>query len=412
MRITKSNQEKNKKENYKKILKRVKKEVKGITLIALVVTIIVLLILAGVALNLTIGQNGIFSRAQNAVETYDEASDIEKINLAIAAAQIANNGSTAIKEDIEIVLLEDGIKSIVVDNEDGTRNIIFINSKKIYKVNTDGSIEDTNSDFDSIYAAPNSQDEARNEGVIGIGTDGQPVDMDLWEYTLLEDRTYILNDNETAENSGYLGSFSDNGEIIGTIPQYISIDKGENYVEVTNLYNVFRDLSSLKVAPVIPSTVTNMVLAFSHTQIETAPVLPKNLKILSWAFEFTKLTEAPSIPNGVQRMYGTFYMCKELVKPSVLPNSVTIIDYLFAGCENLILNDFIIGENVESMEHLFEDCYSLKGSLIINANPTGYYYCFYRCSINSSDYLILSGKSNILLEIFNTKIESSKIIMK
>ena len=40
MRITKSNQEKNKKENYKKILKRVKKEVKGITLIALVVTIV------------------------------------------------------------------------------------------------------------------------------------------------------------------------------------------------------------------------------------------------------------------------------------------------------------------------------------------------------------------------------------
>ena len=40
MRITKSNQEKNKKENYKTILKRVKKEVKGITLIALVVTIV------------------------------------------------------------------------------------------------------------------------------------------------------------------------------------------------------------------------------------------------------------------------------------------------------------------------------------------------------------------------------------
>ena len=42
----------------------IKKQVKGITLIALVVTIIVLLILAGVALNLTIGQNGIISRAK------------------------------------------------------------------------------------------------------------------------------------------------------------------------------------------------------------------------------------------------------------------------------------------------------------------------------------------------------------
>ena len=38
------------------------------------VTIIVLLILAGVAINLTIGQNGIFTRAQNATEKYEEAS--------------------------------------------------------------------------------------------------------------------------------------------------------------------------------------------------------------------------------------------------------------------------------------------------------------------------------------------------
>ena len=38
------------------------------------VTIIVLLILAAVAINLTIGNNGIFTRAQNAVEKYEEAS--------------------------------------------------------------------------------------------------------------------------------------------------------------------------------------------------------------------------------------------------------------------------------------------------------------------------------------------------
>ena len=33
---------------------------KGITLIALIITVIVMLILAGVAINLTIGENGIF----------------------------------------------------------------------------------------------------------------------------------------------------------------------------------------------------------------------------------------------------------------------------------------------------------------------------------------------------------------
>ena len=42
------------------------KQERGITLVALVVTIVVLLILAGISLNLVLGQNGIISRAQDA----------------------------------------------------------------------------------------------------------------------------------------------------------------------------------------------------------------------------------------------------------------------------------------------------------------------------------------------------------
>lgn len=42
------------------------KKEKGITLVALVVTIVVLLILAGISLNLVLGQNGIINRAQQA----------------------------------------------------------------------------------------------------------------------------------------------------------------------------------------------------------------------------------------------------------------------------------------------------------------------------------------------------------
>ena len=51
---------------------------KGITLISLVVTIIILLILAGVALKLTLGENGIFNRAQDSTERYEIAQILEK----------------------------------------------------------------------------------------------------------------------------------------------------------------------------------------------------------------------------------------------------------------------------------------------------------------------------------------------
>lgn len=54
----------------------------GITLIALVVTIIVLLILAGVAISMTVGNNGLFKRAQNAKEKYEDSqlAELEGLN--------------------------------------------------------------------------------------------------------------------------------------------------------------------------------------------------------------------------------------------------------------------------------------------------------------------------------------------
>ena len=48
---------------------------KGITLIALVVTIIILLILAGVTLNMAMSGDGLFSKARNAAEKYKKAQE-------------------------------------------------------------------------------------------------------------------------------------------------------------------------------------------------------------------------------------------------------------------------------------------------------------------------------------------------
>ena len=55
-----------------------KKSAKGITLIALVVTIVILIILAGVAINLSLSNNGIFNRAKQAREDYKHATNEEQ----------------------------------------------------------------------------------------------------------------------------------------------------------------------------------------------------------------------------------------------------------------------------------------------------------------------------------------------
>ncbi|MCI8481606.1 MAG: type II secretion system protein [Clostridia bacterium] len=53
------------------------KENRAITLIALVITIIVLLILAGITLNLVLGERGIFKMAQEAGRNYTNAEKYE-----------------------------------------------------------------------------------------------------------------------------------------------------------------------------------------------------------------------------------------------------------------------------------------------------------------------------------------------
>ena len=71
---------------------------KGITLVALVVTIVVLLILAGVSINLVLGDNGIVKKAQDAKTKSAEASenDLKGMNGLVSEMEgaLAGNGST------------------------------------------------------------------------------------------------------------------------------------------------------------------------------------------------------------------------------------------------------------------------------------------------------------------------------
>ena len=99
-----------KKEMSKKIIKKSK----GITLISLVITIIILLILAGVTLSLTLGDNGIITQAQKAKEAQEIAAIKEDFQLAILDKELEKGGTGLTKEELEEIagnygeLQEDG----------------------------------------------------------------------------------------------------------------------------------------------------------------------------------------------------------------------------------------------------------------------------------------------------------------
>ena len=96
--------------------KKLIKNQKAITLISLVVTIVVLIILAGVAISLTLSQNGIFNKAKEARRLQLEAEYREKIGTDILDAQIE---AISENEELEDAQIKDIISKYGELQEDG-----------------------------------------------------------------------------------------------------------------------------------------------------------------------------------------------------------------------------------------------------------------------------------------------------
>lgn len=71
---------------------------RGITLIALVVTIIVLIILAGISINLILGENGIIQRTKDAKEQSLIAQYKEQIDLIKTETEVKNEGNIILEK--------------------------------------------------------------------------------------------------------------------------------------------------------------------------------------------------------------------------------------------------------------------------------------------------------------------------
>ena len=103
-----------KQKDVKSTIKKIGKKAKGITLISLVITIIILLILAGVTLSLTLGDNGIITQAQKAKEAQEIAAIKEDFQLAILDKELEKGGEGLTQEELEEIagnygeLQEDG----------------------------------------------------------------------------------------------------------------------------------------------------------------------------------------------------------------------------------------------------------------------------------------------------------------
>ena len=134
---------------------------KGITLIALVITIIVLIILAGISINLILGENGIITKATNAKEVTRAASVQEQKDLWQASKDADEHTGGLVTESLESLvnrLVEKGLlteeeKDKILGNEEkgieaegkvtiGNKTIVFgSTAKTLVQAFKDGDIK-------------------------------------------------------------------------------------------------------------------------------------------------------------------------------------------------------------------------------------------------------------------------------
>ena len=108
----------------------------GITLIALIITIIVLLILAGVTLNMVMGERGLFNKANQAKTQTEVADNDEKIKLAALASRESTGDFNIeqFKKELETY----GITENQYDSV--TNSITVVAGNKKYIIDSDGDI--------------------------------------------------------------------------------------------------------------------------------------------------------------------------------------------------------------------------------------------------------------------------------
>ena len=106
-------------------MKRLTKETKGITLIALVITIVVLIILAAIMINITLGENGLFTRAKLGASQYNEVQAKEQVQVMLTDYMVRKETD---EPNLQLSTFLDEQKTNgkiqgYTDNEDGTVTI-------------------------------------------------------------------------------------------------------------------------------------------------------------------------------------------------------------------------------------------------------------------------------------------------
>ncbi len=338
-----------------------KTEEKGITLLALTITIIVLIILSAVTYNLTLGENGIITKAYEAKYLTELAQYKEELELFKAEKLLENN-------NFEGESLTSAYNSLFYNTQpEGETGTIYDVIKSLEGGTFDGKMEIIKGEL-----LLNSQDMTEIRMA-------QKLDIQVNPYLIVDGVLLSANTN--------LALMDENGSL--TIPESVrAIGEG-----------AFADLSGLKTI-IIPGTVKEIRKnAFRNNKdLENVIIMEGVETIGNAAFRECKKIVNVELPESLTAIKTqAFYQCTNL-KEIRIPSQIKIIDsYCFYYCNSL--TNVELSESLTSIETgAFYSCTSLD-NLYIPINVS---------NITNGAFSNCTNLSNIEVDIANEYYEYDK----
>ena len=372
-----------------------RKKKNAITLLALVITIVIMLLLAGVAIQMTMGENGLIAKSVQAQKEQAKAElyDTAKLSYTSLNAKALENGQPSPQAELALSTTEFRDRYDIVGDD--------ITDKK-------GNVIDTKENVLKAIVGEIPGSTTTGGSVTPGTTPGTTTPAESWPKTVggvtiaEEDKEKMILKfvvkNDTAINFyGTINTEIDygNGEI-GTITTPISkqYNKGEYILKVkTSKDFLIRgaedfEIEILQWGKIVESYENNSVEIANVSKIYEPE--PDRIPIVYNNGKFTEIPEwlvSKKITSG--RM-STFYNCKGItsIPEELFKNNVnaTNFDSTFYGCtgltsipEELFKNNV----NVTSFDSTFKGCSGItsipEGIFKNNVNVTNFESTFYNC---------------------------------
>lgn len=335
-----------------------KRDANGVTLIALVVTIVVMLILAGVSINLVIGDNGVVTKAKQAKMKSEFAAYKEELELFNTARYMEN-------PEYSIGTLTAGKSTLNYNTNNGSGGSI----KEILT-----SISDEYLDKVEII-----------KGEIYINTKNK-MEIEVAQEMGIKPNPYDIKDGILLSSTGNLLLMDETGTV--TIPDSVKEIGSGAFSKLTGLKKI-----------VIPGTVkkiSSSAFAFNSTLEEV--VLEEGIKeIGDQAFNGCTKLRTVKLPQSLKTINNlAFYDCSNLESINIPSEVQNIGTYVFAGCK--ALNSVKIEEGVTKVTSSeFSGCTNLTSitipSTVTNINPNA----FDRCT-NLNEIILSNNKNYVMSE--------------